>query len=206
MKPSPAPLGDTLGSTLDWLAAPIGRRWLGRAIWTLAAIGLIAALVVGADRPADPRLLDPHAVALTQAHSRPSRVAGFNAVGFRVIQSSAGGTGRPGCALLADTPARQAQGMMGRHDLGGYDAMIFRFPADTSSEFYNQGVPIPLSLAWFDGSGAFIAQTDLAVCSKACPRIPPKEAFRLALETPKGGQHRLGIGAGSVLLVGGSCG
>jgi len=198
-----APAG--LRTALEFLGTPAGRRWFARGIWSLAGIGLIAALVVGADRPARPHLLDARAVALTQAHSRPARVAGFNAVGFRVIPSSRGGTGRSGCALLADTPARQAQGMMGRRDLGGYDAMIFRFPADTTVDFYNQGVPIALSLSWFDGSGVFIAKTDLAVCSKDCPRVHPNEVFRLALETPKGGQQRLGIGHGSLVLVGGSC-
>ena len=190
---------------LDFLGAPVGRRWLGRGIWTLAGLGLIAAVLVGADRPANPHLLDARALALAQVHSRPARVAGFSAVGFRVIQSSVGGTGRSGCALLADTPARRAQGMMGRRNLAGYDAMILRFPVDTTVDFYNEGVPVPLSLAWFDGSGVFIARTELAVCSKDCRRVHPDEVFRLALETPKDGLQRLGIGHGSLLLVGGGC-
>jgi uncharacterized membrane protein (UPF0127 family) len=108
--------------------------------------------------------------------------------------------------LLADTAARREQGMMGRRDLAGYDAMVFRFQVDSPVDFSNRGVPIPLSLAWFDGSGIFIAKTDLAVCSNDCPRVHPNEAFRYALETRKGGLQRLGVGHGSVLLVGGSCG
>jgi uncharacterized membrane protein (UPF0127 family) len=206
LTPPALPRSPALLAALEWLGTRHGQRWLARGVWVLAGLGVIAALVVGADRPADPHLLEARAVALTKAHSHPSSVAGFNAVGFRVIQASVGGTGRGGCALLADTPARQAKGMMGRRDLAGYDAMIFRFPVDTVVDFYNQGVPIPLSLAWFDGSGVFIAKSDLAVCSKDCPRVHPNEVFRYALETPKGGLQRVGVGHGSLLLVGGTCG
>ena len=199
-------LGSRTEKTLEVLGSPSSRRWLARGLWVLAAAGVLSAIIVGADRPADPHLLDPQAVALTQVHSRPARVAGFNQVGFRIIQSAVGGTGQAGCALLADTPARQQQGMMGRQDLAGYDAMIFRFPVDTNVAFYNKGVPIPLSIAWFDGSGVYLDQHELAVCDQACPTISPSAAFQYALEVPTGGLHRLGVGPGSVLLVGGACG
>jgi uncharacterized membrane protein (UPF0127 family) len=199
-------LGSATEKTIEVLGSPPGRRWLLRAVWALAALGVLTAVIVGADRPADPHLLDARAVALTQAHSVPSRVAGFNQVGFRIISSRVGGTGRPGCALLADTPTRQQRGMMGRRDLAGYDAMIFRFPVDTTIAFYNKDVPVPLSLAWFDGSGVYLDQHELAVCDQICPTTSPNESFRYALEVLRGGLHGLNVGPGSVLLVGGTCG
>jgi len=206
MSAGPRTLESVAEKGLEVLGSPSGRRWLARAIWALAAVGVLGAIIVGADRPADPHLLDARALALTQAHSRPSRVAGFNQVGFRIIEARVGGTGHAGCALLADTPARQQQGMMGRRNLAGYDAMLFRFPADTTIAFYNKGVPIPISIAWFDGSGVYLAQHDLPICDQVCPTVSPAAKFRYALEVTNGGLHRLGVGPGSVLLVGGSCG
>jgi uncharacterized membrane protein (UPF0127 family) len=206
MNGPPGTLGSSAEKTLELLGSPTGRRWLTRATWALVAVGILTATIVGADRPADPHLLDQRAVALTRAHSQPSRVAGFNQVGFRIIASRSGGIGTAWCALLADTPARQTQGMMSRRDLGGYDAMIFRFPADTTIGFYNKDVPIPLSIAWFDGSGIYVAQQNMAVCDQVCPTVGPGQPFRYALEVPEGGLPHLGVGSGAALLIGGTCG
>jgi uncharacterized membrane protein (UPF0127 family) len=84
--------------------------------------------------------------------------------------------------------------------------MIFRFVAPTMSSFYNQGVPIPLSIAWFDAAGVFVGSAEMATCGAACPTFHPAVPYELAVEVPAGGLHRLGIGPGSALLVGGSCG
>lgn len=197
-------------AALEEVVAPLagqrGQWWLRGAVWVLLGLGLLEAMLVGANRPGDPHLLDPAALAATSAHSRPSRVSGFNQVGFRVIEAARGGLGRPGCALLADTTARQEQGMMGRRNLSGYDAMVFRFAQDTRVPFYNKGVPIPLTVAWFDSAGVYIGQAELAVCEQLCPTYAPDEPYRLAVEVPKGGLGRLGIGPNSALLVGGTCG
>jgi len=95
--------------------------------------------------------------------------------------------------------------MTGRTDLGGYDAMIFRFPSDTTVRFFNRGVPISLSIAWFDGAGVYLGQAKLGVCLLRCPSLAPVQPFRFAMEVPEGGLGSLGVGQGSVLLVGGSC-
>ena len=190
---------------LSWLSTPSGQRWFGRFVWTLAAAGVLVALLVGANRPGDPHLLDPAALAATNVHSSPSRVRGFNQVGFRLIAAAKGGVGTAYCGLLADTPARQRLGMMGRHDLAGYAAMVFRFPGDTTVPFYNKDVPIPLTVAWFDAAGIYIGSADLEVCSATCPTVAPPVVYRDALEVPKGGLGRLGVHAGTLLLVGGAC-
>jgi uncharacterized membrane protein (UPF0127 family) len=182
-----------------------GQQWLWRALGLLLVAQLVALLIVGANRPAKPHLLDPAVVAGTQGPAHPARVAGLAQVGFRVISAARGGSGRAGCALLADTPAQQTQGLMGRRDLAGYDAMVFRFPSDTSVPFYNKGVPIPLSLAWFDHAGVYVGQADLALCDTACPLADAGQPFRYAVEVGQGGLRHLGIAPGSALLVGGGC-
>ena len=186
--------------------SPSATRWALRAVGVLLVVAAGACLAVGADRPPDPHLLPADATAGLAGHSSPrSRVAGFGQIGFRVVD----GRGRVGpvrCALYADTTASRAQGMTGRRDLDGYAAMLFRFFSDTTSTFWNKGVPVPLSIAWFDGAGAFVGTADMPTCSFTCPTFSPGVAYQMALEVPKGGLGHLGTGRGSVLLVGGSCG
>jgi uncharacterized membrane protein (UPF0127 family) len=122
-----------------------------------------------------------------------------------IAVAASDGAPREGCALLADTPALQERGMMGRQDLGGYDAMVFQFPAETTVSFYNKNVPIPLSIAWFDGIGAYVGGAELAVCNDPCPLFSPGVPYRYGVEVPKGGLARLGIGGGARLSVGGPC-
>ena len=190
--------------TPRWLGTARGQRWMLRAIGALLAVGVGSCLLVGANRPADPRLVPVSAGAGLGGHSAAtSRVPGFGQVGFRVISARRVGALR--CALLADTPSRQEKGLMGRHDLAGYDAMAFRFPSDVVTQFYNKDVPIPLSVGWFDASGVFVGSADLEICADPCPTFGPNLAYRLALEVRKGGLRRLGVGPGSVVLVGGNC-
>jgi len=188
------------------LATPSRARWGLRGVGGLVVVGVASCLAVGANRPAHPHLLRPEARASLRGHSGPARVRGFSQVGFRVIRASVGGSGAPSrCALFADTPARRARGLMGRRDLAGYDAMIFHFDTDSNAGFYNRGVPMALSVAWFDSLGVFVGSADLAVCSRTCPTVAPLVAYRSALEVKRGGLARLGIGPGSVLVTGGNC-
>lgn len=175
------------------------RRRLGRFLrWggALVVLGGVALFVtLGANRPADPYLAP-----------RPVRtpVTGFGEIGFRVAER---GSARR-CALLADTEEQQERGLMNRTDLSGYDAMLFRFPADTTVSFYMKDTPLPLSIAWFDAAGAFVSSTDMEPCldNRQCPTYGATRPYRFALEVPKGALGGLGIGPGSHLVVGGGCG
>jgi uncharacterized membrane protein (UPF0127 family) len=199
----------SLDDLLAPLATPEGLRWLRRGVWGLGALGVLVALLVGANGPADPHLLSSAAVAATKAHSRPSLVAGFNQVGFRVIRAARGGPGRAECALLADTAARQLQGMTGRTDLDGYDAMLLRYPQDTTAPLFNRGLRISLSVAWFDGSGVYIDQATMPAGGAVrafAPEVDGIEtSYRYAVEVPAGRLASLGIGPHTELLVGGGC-
>lgn len=155
---------------------------------TLVVLGLgVAVFVVrGADRTAPPRLV--------------RNVPGFSQIAFRV------GSSPPRCALLALTTEQQNRGLMNRHDLGGYDGMIFQFPQPTTTQFYMKDTLIPLSIAWFDASGHFVSSTDMAPCVTAtCPLFSAAAPYTTAIEVAQGRLGQLGIGAGSSISVGGGC-
>ena len=167
-----------------------------RLLWWLVTALLVAAflgfLAVGANHPKDPSL-------------EPRRgIAGYTSIDFSIEH---GAVTDAFCALLARTDAQRSKGMMGQRDLGGYDAMLFAWPSPVSSKqvyFYNQGVPIDLSVAWFDGSGAFVSLADM----KAQDPTPVRAArdYKFAIEVPKGGLGHLGIAPRAVVKVGsGGC-
>jgi uncharacterized membrane protein (UPF0127 family) len=130
-------------------------------------------------------------------------VAGFGRVGFRV-----GANPALRCALLAETERAREQGMQGRRDLAGYDAMVFAFAEDTTTRFINHFVPIDLSIGWYDSRGRRVDATRMEACAtgRDCPTYGARDPYRYAVETPTGGLERLGLAQpGSVLHLGGAC-
>jgi uncharacterized membrane protein (UPF0127 family) len=182
-------------------------QWALRGVGVLLVVAVGACLAVGADRPANPTLLPNADRAGLAAHSSPtSRVAGFGQIGFRLETARATShVGSLHCALLADKAAARTRGMQGRRDFAGYDGMVFRYLSDTTEPFSDQGVPVPLAVAWFDAAGVLVGTGTLLPCPAACARQAPVTAYRLALVVPAGGLRRLGVAPGSVLLVGGHC-
>ncbi len=97
---------------------------------------------------------------------------------------------------------------MRKTDLGGYDAMIFRFPGETAAPFYMANVPVPLSIAWFAADGRFVSSTDMPVCGDdpaRCPRFRATAPYRFAVEVLQGSLDDMGIGPGSSISVNGPC-
>ena len=160
----------------------------------MGLVGLVVFGVLGANRPADPKLL-PHP-------SRP-QVPGFGEIAYRIS-----GVTNEKCALLAETEVQRARGLMNRTDLAGHDGMLFRFPSDTTNGFYMKDTPMPLSIAWFDAEGRFVSSADMEPCLDRieCPTYHATRPYRFALEVAKGGLAEMGIGPGSQLTVGGTCG
>lgn len=134
-------------------------------------------------------------------------------LGYGEIAFTIGPAGGPAagaaqrCALLAETDQQQAKGLMGRRDLAGYDAMVFRFAFDGIGAFYMRNVPVGLSIAWFASNGRFVSSTAMSPCpdQEGCPTYAPTGPYRFAVEVLEGGLGRLGIGEGSVLSLGGPC-
>ncbi|MEY2399546.1 MAG: uncharacterized protein QOJ00_2720 [Actinomycetota bacterium] len=138
----------------------------------------------------------------TAVVERPS-IPPFGSVRFRV-----GANPALFCALLATTQAAQEQGMQGRSDLGGYDAMVFAFGSDVTTGFTNHFVPIDLSIGWYGADGHLVDQTTMDACPEGvnCPTYASRDPYRYAIETPLGGLSALGLAsAGSVVHIGGSC-
>ena len=189
------------------------QRLLAWMIVVVFALGLLAFIAKGADQPADP-YLKPAVGAAAAAGTAPltavpvvtvppkrTPVPGFGDVTFRVA------TGPELCALLARTAQQQAQGLMKPTDLAGHVGMLFVFTTDTNETFYMRNTPMPLSIAWFDGSGRFVSAADMVPCADVpnCPLYSAARAYRYALEVPRGGLGGLGAGPGSQLTVGGAC-
>jgi uncharacterized membrane protein (UPF0127 family) len=174
-------------------------RW---ATVALLGIGALAFIAVGANGPEDPSLR----AAEGQATPNRTPFGDFGEVGFRVEGAAARATAAR-CALLAETAAQQGQGLMNRTDLAGYDGMLFDFKADTTSTFWMKDTPLPLSIAFFDGTGRFVSTTDMAPCvgQPACPTYSATGPYRWALEVPQGTLRGLGIGPGTRLVTTGPC-
>lgn len=188
MKLPPGPTSEQTAGQLRWRRA----LWWATALLLLAAVTALVA--VGANGPEDPRL---------------EGALGFGQVAFRVTPPASAVLPPSGqlCALLADTDELRARGLMGRHDLAGYDAMVFRFDQDTTSPFFMRNVPVALSVAWFDAGGRFVSAADMQPCpdQDGCPLYQPAGPYRLAMEVLGGGLTRLGVQEGSRVAVGGSC-
>lgn len=178
----------------------MNKRLLRWGIVALVVVGGLAFLLIGANRPSNPSLA-PGPVSLARNH-----FGDFPEVAFHVEGGSANASAIR-CALLADTVARQELGLMNRTDMGGYDGMIFQFPSDTSVSFYMKDTPLPLSIAFFDGTGHFVSTADMAPCldQTNCPLYNAARPYRYAIEVPQGALPRLGVAAGTRLVTGGPC-
>lgn len=140
-----------------------------------------------------------------------TQIPGFGEVEVRIVP---GPDGEPVvlCVLVADSPEQRGRGLMGVADpeLGGYDGMLFRFPAESTTGFYMKDTLLPLSIAYLNAEGAIVDVRDMEPCTErhgACPTYPPSGPYRMALEVPQGGLDDLGLVPGSAARaeVGGAC-
>ncbi len=178
-------------------------RW---SVLALVVGGAAVWLARGANGPADPVLVDP-STGVAPGVASPDRrpLEGFGELAFQLRNGTE--VVEDLCALLADDLPSRAQGLRGQTDLRGYDGMIFRYDADTDTAFVMESTPLPLSIAWFDASGALVAATDMEPClgRGSCPLYRPPVPYRLALEVPRGALEDLGVGRGTVIEGGGRC-
>jgi uncharacterized membrane protein (UPF0127 family) len=133
-------------------------------------------------------------------------LVGFDEVAATI--TAADGTTCEVCLLSATSEAQRRRGLMEvtDADLGGFDGMLFRFPAEIDGGFWMRNTPLPLSIAYFDEAGSFVSATDMAPCrdSASCPTYDAAGPFRYALEVPEGELADLGATKGSTLRVDGT--
>jgi uncharacterized membrane protein (UPF0127 family) len=187
-------------------------RRLELAIVVLLVLGVAAFVVRGADRPADPVLGastggPPGSAAPGEPPGIASRVPleGFGEIAIEITDPDGEVVGW--CVLLAESTEQRRQGLQGVTDLQGYPGMLFRHAEDTNVRYTMRNTPMPLSIAWFDASGALVSQTDMEPCENVdgCPPYASAAPYRTSLEVPRGDLAALGVAAGSRLDIGGAC-
>ncbi len=98
---------------------------------------------------------------------------------------------------VAATPARRAQGLMGRTHLAADAAMLFVFDAPGRHCFWMRDTPLPLTIAFIDAAGRIVAFADMTPRSEVL-HCPPTD-IRYALEVRQGEFGRRGIRPGTTV-------
>ena len=103
---------------------------------------------------------------------------------------------------VADTPEQRALGLMHRESLAEDAGMVFVFFEDTSGGFWMKNTLIPLSIAFFDGTGKIVKILDMDPCeADPCPTYDPDTAYRGALEVNQGAFEDWGVEEGDRIRV-----
>lgn len=97
---------------------------------------------------------------------------------------------------------------MFRRSVAPYAGMAFVFASPSRDLFYMKNAVIPLSIAWFDATGAYESARVMPPCPPSvvqCPTYGPGRPYSLAIEVPEGRLGGLGIGPGSTVQLGAPC-
>lgn len=107
------------------------------------------------------------------------------------------------CVWLADDSAERSQGLKGVTDLGEAVGMVFSWDEPVANRFVMIETPTPLSIAWFDDTGAYVSEVDMEPCLDVdavnCARYSAAAPYVLAIEMFQGELDAIGIGPGSRL-------
>lgn len=103
---------------------------------------------------------------------------------------------------VADRPEQRAYGLMHRESLPPDYGMMFFFFEDVQTPFYMKNTLVPLSIAFFDASGAIVDILDMEPCrADPCPLYTPDRPYRGALEVARGSFERWNIRVGDSIRV-----
>ena len=101
--------------------------------------------------------------------------------------------------LVADTFERRTRGLMYRRSLPRDTSMLFVFPAETTSPFWNKDTPLDLDLAFLDASGAVQSVTSLRRLSAEL--VAPEQPYLYSAKLPQGWLAQQGLGVGARFLI-----
>ena len=98
---------------------------------------------------------------------------------------------------IADDPSEQAEGLMGRTELGDDRGMLFIFPDSRPLNFWMKNTLIPLDILFFDAGGEFVSMRTMDPCKiDPCQGYPSDGSAKYALEVEAGFASREGVGEG----------
>jgi uncharacterized membrane protein (UPF0127 family) len=119
--------------------------------------------------------------------------------GSLTIRSSGGGDVQLSVEI-ADTNQTRAHGLMGRDHLSEGSGMAFTYDGPTMATFWMKDTTIPLSIAFWKGSGRIVDMLDMQPCtSDPCPSYRASTSFVGAVEVSQGFFERHGVGIGDTV-------
>lgn len=103
--------------------------------------------------------------------------------------------------LVANTPERHRRGLMYWSGLPPDSGMIFIWEETRArrSGFWNQNVPMDLSVAWLDRDGTILEFSTLLAEDETV--IHPAQDYFFVVEMPRGRFDEMGIGVGDRVLI-----
>jgi uncharacterized protein len=88
---------------------------------------------------------------------------------------------------VADTPEKEAKGLMFRTELPQNQGMLFVFAEPQLLYFWMKNTKIPLDILYFAADGSLVSTTTMEPCvADPCPSYPSAAPARYALEVNKG--------------------
>ncbi len=101
---------------------------------------------------------------------------------------------------IADTSETQATGLMGRDHLADASGMAFTYDGPTAAAFWMKDTTIPLSIAFWNGSGRIVDMLDMQPCtSDPCPQYRARTSYVGAVEVNRGFFERHGVSIGDTV-------
>jgi uncharacterized membrane protein (UPF0127 family) len=97
---------------------------------------------------------------------------------------------------IADDPAEQTRGLMGRTALGEDRGMLFVYPDEEVLSFWMKNTLIPLSIAFIASDGTIVDLQDMKPLDDDPPHYVSAEPAQYALEVNKGYFKKHGIKVG----------
>jgi len=102
---------------------------------------------------------------------------------------------------LAETPDKQALGLMFRDSMADDQGMLFLFPAESRRSFWMKNTRIPLDIFYFDSELRLVSvAADVQPCrTPSCPAYPSEGPAQYVLELNAGKAAELAVRPGDVL-------
>jgi uncharacterized protein len=97
---------------------------------------------------------------------------------------------------VADDPAEQAKGLMGRTTLGENRGMLFVYPDEEVRAFWMKDTLIPLSIAFIDSQRRIVDIQDMKPLDDEPPHYVSAEPAQYALEVNQGFFEKRGVKVG----------